>query len=148
MLTRQGLPTLDRERYAPAEMAARGAYVLSDSDDPAAILIGTGSELHIALEAQSLLAEKGVSARVVSMPSWELFDAQPADYRESVLPAAIRARVSVEAGTKQGWERYLGRDGIAIGMDRFGASAPFEEIYQKLGITAEAMAAAALELSG
>ena len=148
VLTRQGLPTLDRERYAPAEMAARGAYVLSDSDDPAAILIGTGSEVGIALEAQALLAEKGVSARVVSMPSWELFDAQPAGYRESVLPAAIRARVSVEAGSKQGWERYVGRDGIAIGMDRFGASAPYEEIYQKLGITAEAMAAAALELIG
>jgi transketolase len=148
VLTRQGLPTLDRERYAPAEMAARGAYVLSDSDDPAAILIGTGSEVGIALEAQSLLAEKGISARVVSMPSWELFDAQPAGYRESVLPAAIRARVSVEAGAKQGWERYVGRDGIAIGMDRFGASAPYEEIYQKLGITAEAMAAAALELIG
>jgi transketolase len=148
VLTRQGLPTLDRERYAPAELAARGAYVLSDADDPAAILIGTGSEVHIALEAQSLLADKGVPARVVSMPSWELFDAQPADYRESVLPAAIPARVSVEAGTKQGWERYLGPDGIAIGMDRFGASAPYQEIYQNLGITAEVVAAAALELSG
>jgi transketolase len=148
VLTRQRLPTLDRERYAPAKMAARGAYVLSDAGDPAAILIGTGSEVHIALEAQSLLADKGVPTRVVSMPSWELFDAQPAEYRESVLPSAIRARVSVEAGAKQGWERYIGRDGVAIGLDRYGASAPYQEIYQNLGITAEAMIAAVERVMG
>jgi transketolase len=148
VLTRQRLPTLDRERYAPAKMAARGAYVLSDAGDPAAILIGTGSEVHIALEAQSLLADKGVPTRVVSMPSWELFDDQPAEYRESVLPSAIRARVSVEAGAKQGWERYIGRDGVAIGLDRYGASAPYQEIYQNLGITAEAMIAAVERVMG
>ncbi|MCI0399193.1 MAG: transketolase [Chloroflexi bacterium] len=146
VLTRQNLPTFDRSRYAPAGEAAKGAYVLSDALNPAVILIGTGSEVHIALEAQELLAEKGVAARVVSMPSWELFEAQPAAYRQSVFPEHIRARVSIEAGTPLGWERYTGRDGAIIGLDRFGASAPYEEIYRQLGLTAGAMVDAALRL--
>jgi transketolase len=148
VLTRQGLPTLDRGRYAPAEGAARGGYVLSDADAPRVILIGTGSEVHLALEAQQLLAARGVAARVVSMPSWELFDAQPADYRDQVLPPAVTARVSIEAGARLGWEHYLGLDGIAIGLDHFGASAPYEELYRHLGLTAEAVAAAAERLVG
>jgi transketolase len=112
------------------------------------ILIGTGSEVHLALEAQAILGEQGVAARVVSMPSWELFDGQPVEYRQSVLPPRIEARVAIEAGTAIGWERYVGRDGAAIGLDRFGASAPYQEIYQHLGLTAGAVAEAALRLLG
>ncbi len=145
-LTRQGLPILDRTKYAPAEEAARGAYILNDADVPQVILIGTGSEVHIALEAQALLAEKGIGARVVSMPSWELFDAQPAVYRDSVLPTNITARVSVEAGVKVGWERYVGPNGIIIGLDHYGASAPYQELYRNFGLTAEAVAEAAMEV--
>jgi transketolase len=146
ILTRQGLPTFSSNHNGSTSGANRGAYILSDADDPVVVLIGTGSEVHIALEAQNLLSERGVAARVVSMPSWELFEQQPAGYRDSVLPPEIRARVSIEAGVTLGWERYLGRDGIAIGLDRYGASAPYEEIYEKLGLTAEAMAGAALKL--
>ena len=139
VLTRQGLPTFDPAVLTSTVNAARGAYVLSDVDNPSAILIGTGSEVHIALEAQSLLAEQGIAARVVSMPSWELFEQQPAHYRESVLPTAVTARVSIEAAATHGWERYTGSPGAAIGLNRFGASAPYEEVYEQLGITAEAM---------
>jgi transketolase len=124
----------------------RGAYVVSDADDAQVILMGTGSELQLALDAQSQLAEKGVAARVVSMPSWELFAAQTAAYQQSVLPANITARVSIEAGTTFGWERYLGSTGKAIGLDHYGASAPYKTIYQEFGITAEAMLEAALSL--
>lgn len=146
ILTRQGLPTLDRTQYAAAEGLFRGAYVLSDVEEAQAILIGTGSEVPLILEAQAALAARGVAVRVVSMPSWELFAAQPADYRNSVLPPAIRARVSVEAGVTLGWERHIGLDGIAIGLDRFGASAPYKTVYEKLGITAEAAVDAVLSL--
>ncbi|RMH01901.1 MAG: transketolase [Chloroflexi bacterium] len=148
VLTRQGVPTLDRNQYAPADGVARGAYIISDMPNPQVILIGTGSELHLALAAQSLLADKGVAARVVSMPSWELFDAQPEAYRHEVLPPHIEARVSIEAGVTLGWERYVGAKGKAIGLDRFGASAPYKIIYEKLGITAEVMADTALGLLG
>ena len=142
-LTRQKLPTLDRERYAPAGEAAKGAYVLSDADDPQAILIGTGSEVHIALEAQRLLAEEGVAARVVSMPSWELFAEQPASYRERVLPPSVKARVAVEAAASLGWERYVGDGGAAVGLEWFGASAPYQEIYEHRALTPQAVAKAA-----
>jgi transketolase len=145
-LTRQGLPTFDRSRLAPARRAALGAYILSDVDDPAVILMASGSEVQIALETQSLLEEKDIGARVVSMPSWELFEAQPVEYRRSVLPPNIRARVSMETGPTLGWERYVGDDGIAIGINGYGASAPYQEIYKNLGLTAEAMAAAAEKL--
>jgi transketolase len=101
--------------------------------------MASGSEVHIALEAQTQLAADGINARVVSMPSWELFEEQPGWYKESVLPAAIKARVSIEAAATHGWERYTGLNGVNIGLNRFGASAPFETIYEKLGITAEAM---------
>jgi transketolase len=145
-LTRQGLPILDRTKYAPAQEAAKGAYVLSDAPDPQLILMGSGSEVHIALEAQALLAAEGVAARVVSMPSWELFETQLAAYRESVLPADIPLRVSIEAGVTLGWERYVGPQGVAIGLDHFGASAPYQEIYKNFGLTAENMAGVAMDL--
>ena len=139
ILTRQKLPVLDRTELGSAEGLQRGGYVLWQSADgtPDAILIGTGSETHVALEAGRQLADEGFSIRVVSMPSWELFDRQPADYRESVLPSAVRARVAVEAGVKLGWERYVGLDGAVVGMEGFGASAPADVLYQKFGITAE-----------
>jgi transketolase len=143
VLTRQGLPTLDPEKLTPTTHASYGGYVLSDAENPELILIGTGSEVHIALEAQSLLAGEGIAARVVSLPSWELFEQQPAYYKESVLPANIKARVSIEAAAPHGWERYTGLDGAIIGLNRFGASAPYEEVYEGLGITAEAMVEAA-----
>jgi transketolase len=146
VLTRQNLPTLDRQVYGAADGLLRGGYVLSDADEPEVILIGTGSEVQLALEAQKLLAGKEVRARVVSLPSWELFGAQTAEYRQSVLPPSIKVRVSIEAGTTFGWERYIGDEGRAIGLDHFGASAPYETIYKEFRITAEAMAEAALSL--
>jgi len=139
-----GCSTTGTRRVVAAETgAARGAYVLADADDPEVILIGTGSEVHLALAAQELLAVQQVRARVISMPCRELFEEQPADYRESVLPARIRARVVVEAGATLGWGRYAGLDGEIVGLDRFGASAPSQTLYQQLGLTAEAVAAAA-----
>lgn len=143
-LTRQGLPILDLSHFTAGEGPARGGYVLRDSQDPQVILIGTGSEVHIALAAQQQLAEQDVAARVVSMPSWEIFDAQPAEYKESVLPAAIVARVAVEAGVTAGWEHYVGPTGAVIGLDHFGASAPYQELYRQFGLTPEAVVAAAL----
>ncbi|MCP4423057.1 MAG: transketolase [Chloroflexi bacterium] len=148
ILTRQGLPELDKEN---AKNTAKGAYVVADAgvadgDAPQAILIGTGSEVHIAMGAQKLLAEKGVASRVVSMPSWELFDAMPQDYKDAVLPPAITARVAIEAASPMGWERYVGSGGAIIGINGFGASAPFETIYREFGLTAEAVAEAAMRI--
>ena len=147
LLTRQNVPTLDPE---VAEGALRGAYVLEDANDgsPDAVLIGTGSEVSVALEARELLADKGVDARVVSMPSWEIFDMQDQDYKDSVLPPDVEIRVSVEAGITVGWERYVGFRGTSVGIDRFGASAPGETVLQELGITPENVANAMLELRG
>ena len=147
VLSRQNLPVLDRTQLPPAEGVRRGAYVLwKPAETPQVILIGTGSEVEIALAAGTLLWERGVNASVVSMPSWELFDAQPAEYRESVLPPGIRARVSIEAATPMGWERYVGTDGVAIGISHFGASAPAEVLYEKFGLTAQRMADEAADL--
>ncbi len=149
VLTRQNVPTLERASgLGAAEDVARGGYVLSDSTTgpPQVILIGTGSEVGICLEAQQLLADAGVAARVVSMPCFELFDAQDAAYRDSVLPPAITARVGVEAGIVQGWERYLLGSGRFVGMSEFGASAPFETLYEHFGITAQAVAEQAQQL--
>jgi transketolase len=133
-----------------AEGALRGAYVLEDANDgsPDAVLIGTGSEVSVALEARGLLADKGVDARVVSMPSWEIFDKQDQNYKDSVLPPDVEIRVSVEAGVTVGWERYVGFRGTSVGIDRFGASAPGETVLQELGITPENVANAMLELRG
>lgn len=134
-LTRQSLPT-----YAnSAENGLRGAYVLSDVANPLAIVMATGSEVEIAMDAQQQLAAAGIPVRVVSMPSWELFDQQSADYRNSVLPAHITARVSIEAGTTLGWAKYVGPFGKSIGLDRFGASAPFKTVYEQLGLTPQAV---------
>jgi transketolase len=135
-LSRQGLPVIDRTKLAPASGVHRGGYVLWEaSTSPDVIIIATGSEVDIALKAGEVLQGEGIAARVVSMPSWELFDAQPQDYRDQVLPPNIRARVSIEAGTTLGWERYVGIDGIAIGVTHFGASAPSKVVYEKLGLT-------------
>ncbi len=136
VLTRQNVPTLDRAEVGPAAGVHRGAYVLADRGgaEPEVILLATGSEVAIALEAADDLAAEGVAARVVSMPCWELFEAQPKAYRDQVLPPAIRPRVVVEAGVRQGWERWVG-DGGFVTLERFGASAPYEMLYEKLGIT-------------
>ena len=146
-LTRQNLPRLDRKALASAGGVQCGGYVLREAESPPeVILIGTGSEVHIALEAGELLRESGIAARVVSLPSWELFDAQPVEYRHSVLPPGVRSRVSIEAGVPLGWERYVGLEGVAIGLPRFGTSAPAEIIYERLGLTARHMADEALRL--
>jgi transketolase len=146
VLTRQKLPVLDRATLAPASGLARGAYVLVESSSPRVIVIATGSEVSIALAAYETLAREAIACRVVSMPSWELFDAQPAAYRDEVLPPEIRARISVEAGSPLGWERYVGRDGAVIGVDRFGASAPGSIVMEKYGFTAGHVVAAAKRL--
>ena len=146
-LTRQKLPIVTTPEAA-ADGVPRGGYVLSDSPPEAIdiILIATGSEVSLALEAQTQLAEDGIGARVVSLPSWELFEAQPADYRESVLPKAIRVRLSVEAGVTIGWQRYVGLDGASIGVDRFGASAPYKVLAEAYGLTTANVVAKAKEL--
>ena len=141
VMSRQNLTVLDREAYAAASGVLRGGYILWESSDkPEAILIGTGSEVHIALDAGKILEEKGIASRVVSLPSWELFDEQPADYRSGVLPSDVRARVAIEAGTPMGWERYVGIEGVTLGMSHFGASAPAGVLYEKFGLTAQRMA--------
>lgn len=135
-LTRQNLTTLDRTVYPPASSIAKGAYVLRDAPDARAVLIGTGSEVHVALAASDALAAKGIPTRVVNMASCELFDAQDAAYKRSVLPAGL-PRVSVEAGSTRGWERYVGLDGASVGIDRFGASAPGKTVAEKLGVNVD-----------
>ena len=139
VLSRQDLPVLDRTKLAPADQLRRGAYVLSDAGslETRAILVATGSEVQLALAAQAELARAGIGARVVSMPCWELFEEQDQAWRERVLPPDIGARVSIEAGSTFGWERWIGRSGIAIGLERFGASAPAEVIFRELGFTSE-----------
>jgi transketolase len=151
VLTRQKLTNIDRAAgtgRGDASGLRRGAYVLSDppGGEPQAIVIATGSEVEIALQAQSSLSKEGIRCRVVSMPCWDLFEAQDPAYRESVLPAAISARVSIEAGVTFGWSRHLGSAGKAIGVDRFGASAPGEVIYEKLGLIPAAVVSAVKSL--
>ena len=150
VLTRQNLPTLDRTKFAPAAGVQRGAYVLADpaDGDPELILIGTGSELSLCVEAYEQLTSEGVKARVVSMPSWELFEAQPEAYRREVLPPEVTARVAVEAGIEQGWCRYIGTKGRFVGMQGFGASAPFAQLYKQFGITTEKVVTEAKALLG
>jgi len=144
VLTRQALPTLCREQYAAATGVAQGAYILSDSDDaPQVLLLASGSEVGICLDAQQTLADEGIAARVVSMPCWELFDEQDAAYRHEVLPPDVSARVAVEAGLRMGWDRYIGADGQFVGMDGFGASAPTSELFEHFGITASQVVQAA-----
>jgi len=135
MLTRQGLPILDQEKYPSAKNLLKGAYVLKDSDNPEMILMATGSEVSITLKAAEEIEASGVKTRVVSFPSWELFEIQSAEYKESVLPSKIKARVSVEAGVKHGWERFIGDYGEAISIEKFGASAPVGIVMEKYGFT-------------
>ncbi|MAB79165.1 MAG: transketolase [Planctomycetes bacterium] len=139
VLSRQGLPTLEDPSVERADSLRRGAYVLRDPEGVAvkSVLIATGAEVHLALEAQKELASMGIGARVVSMPSWELFEEQGSDYHDSVLPPDIGARVSIEAGVTLGWQRWIGRDGVAVGLDRFGASAPGDLVLEQLGFTTE-----------
>lgn len=148
ILTRQSVPVIDRGEYASADGLRRGAYVLSDPPDGEAeiILIGTGSEVSLVLQAQKKLLEDKIKARVVSMPSWELFDEQPQEYRQSVLPPSICARLAVEAGSPQGWCRYVGDDGDVVGLDRFGASAPAKILMNELGFTVENVCAHAMRI--
>ncbi len=158
IFTRQNVPVLDRsqlalsgvEGYASADGLRRGAYILADAPNgkPDVILIATGSEVPLIAGAQKKLQEQGIAARVVSMPSWELFDAQPKEYRDAVLPPAVRARLAVEAGVPQGWHKYVGTDGDVIGLDRFGASAPYQVIFEKLGFTVDNVVARAKKLVG
>jgi transketolase len=145
VLTRQSLPTFDRVRYAAAAGVARGAYIMADGDDgePAVILIGTGSEVALCVAAYEALRKENIPARVVSMPSWELFEEQDLAYRNSVLPPAVTARVSVEAGSAIGWDRYVGATGARIGMHTFGASAPIDDVMKKFGFTTAHVIAAA-----
>jgi transketolase len=140
ILSRQGVPTLDE---ALQEGVLRGGYVLREMAAPQALLLATGTELPIALAAQEKLAAQGVAARVVSLPSMELFAAQPAGYRDSVLPPDVTVRVAIEAGSTVGWERYVG-GGTIIGLDHYGASAPYQTLYQAYGLTADAVVAAVL----
>lgn len=149
ILTRQALPTLDRATYASAEGLKKGAYILADSDGgkPEVILLATGSEVSLCLETHERLNKEGVRSRVVSMPCWEIFENQSVEYRDSVLPPDVRARVSVEQASTLGWDRYVGADGVKIGMETFGASAPLKELQKKFGFTPERVLEVARELA-
>jgi transketolase len=150
VLTRQALPTLDRTRYASAAGLARGAYVLADAPGalPEVLLLATGSEVALCVAAHEQLVKDGIRSRVVSMPSWELFEHQPLEYRDAVLPPAVTARVSVEQGSTLGWAHYVGSRGRAIGMRTFGASAPLAELQKKFGFRPENVVAAARDVLG
>ena len=160
--SRQKLPILDRTVLASADGLARGAYILSmeeelllkktaeEGTNPTrkcdVILISTGSEVHIILEAQQQLLKSGINSRVVSMPSWELFKAQPKEYRDKILPPACKSRIALEAASPVGWAEWVGDEGVVIGISKFGTSAPYEEIYEHYGITAEHVVAEAKKL--
>jgi len=148
VLTRQNLPVLDRTVYRPAAGLQKGAYVLRDPQDsrPDLLLMASGSEVHIALAAAAALSDKGIAVRVVSMPCWELFDEQPEGYRRLALPPEVTARLAIEAGSPQGWHRYVGSRGIVIGLTHFGASAPYEVLYEKFGLTADHVVEESLNL--
>ncbi len=149
-LSRHALPTLDRNKYAPASGVARGAYVLGDAPEgkPEVILIATGSELCLAVEAHEKLLAEGIRSRVVSMPSWDIFEHQPQEYRDSVLPGSVKARVVIEQASTFGWERYAGQEGRIIGMKTFGASAPLHALQKKFGFEPEQVVATTKELIG
>jgi transketolase len=145
VLSRQAIPIFDRSHYASASGVARGAYVLADAEGgrPEVILLSSGSEVSLCVEAFERLTGDGIRARVVSMPSWELFEQQNESYRDSVLPPEVTARVSVEQASTFGWERYVGPTGTRIGMETFGASAPLKELQKKFGFTVERVVEAA-----
>jgi transketolase len=149
-LSRQPLPTLDRSRYAPASGVARGAYVLADApaENPEIILIASGSELILAVHAHEKLIAEGIRSRVVSMPSWDIFENQTRKYRNTVLPPEVVARIAVEQASTFGWERYVGASGRIIGMETFGASAPLKELQKKFGFEPDRVVLLAKELLG
>ena len=148
ILTRQALPTLDRSKYAPAAGLAKGAYVLADAPggNPELVIIATGSEVSLAVSAHEQLVKEGIRSRVVSMPCWELFDCQPIEYRNAVLPPLVTARIAIEQATTLGWDRYVGLAGHTIGMHTFGASAPLKELQKKFGFEPENVIRVAKEL--
>jgi transketolase len=150
VLSRQPLPTFDRSKYASAAGVARGAYVMADAPDgsPEIILIATGSEVSLIIDAHETLLTQGISSRVVSMPSWDIFEHQPQSYRDSVLPPKVTARIAVEQASTLGWDRYVGSAGVVIGMKTFGGSAPLKELQKKFGFQPERVVAAAKELLG
>jgi transketolase len=150
VLTRQNLPTLDRSQMASAEGLLRGGYILKKetAQSPDVILIASGSEVHLALEASRKLEEKHLAVRLVSMASWELFDAQPLAYRQQVLPPTVKHRIAVEAASPQGWEKFVGDAGRIIGLNHFGASAPYQVVFEKFGLTASRIVEEALKLIG
>src|SRR5262249_2970857 len=145
ILTRQALPIFDRARFAPASGVAKGAYVLAEAQDgkPDVLLLGTGSEVYLCVEAYERLTREGIRARVVSMPSWELFERQSEEYRNSVLPPSVKARVAVEEASTLGWCRYVGSDGTILGMKTFGASAPLKALQKEFGFTSDHVVEAA-----
>ena len=147
-LSRQALPTFDRSKYASAAGVAQGAYVMADcAGTPEVILIGTGSEVSLCVDAYEALTAEGIKARVVSMPSWELFEEQDEAYRESILPRNVSARLAVEQGSSHGWDRYVGLQGKTIAMHTFGASAPASALMKKFGFTPEKVLEAARSLA-
>jgi len=150
VLTRQALPTFDRTKYASAAGVAQGAYILADAagGKPQIILIGTGSEVALCIDAYEKLKQQGIRARVVSMPSWDLFERQNQSYRDRVLPPEVKARVAVEAGSVFGWERYTGAEGRVIGMRTFGASGPLKDVMKHFGFTVDKVMQEARELLG
>jgi transketolase len=150
VLTRQALPTLDRSKYGAASGVAKGAYVLADAEGgrPDVILIGTGSVVTLCVDAYEKLKAEGIRARVVSMPSWDLFEKQDQAYRDQVLPPAVSARVAVEEAATLGWSQYVGPKGKVIGMHSFGASAPLKDLQKHFGFTSDAVIAAAKEVLG
>ena len=148
VLSRQPLPTLDRSKYAPAAGVARGAYILADApgNNPELLLIASGSEVSLAVQAHEQLMAEGIRSRVVSMPSWDLFEHQSQEYRDTVLPPKVAARVAIEQASTFGWERYTGMNGRVVGMQTFGASAPLKELQKKFGFEPDALARVAKEL--
>jgi transketolase len=143
LLTRQGLTVLDQDKYGSATNLSKGAYVLAGADNPDVLLLASGSEIGIALEAAEKLAAEGITTRIVSMPCWELFEEQSKEYKDSVIPPETKARVGIEAGVELGWSKWLGEKGIFIGMSSFGASAPAKICFEKFGITVENVVKAA-----
>jgi transketolase len=148
LLTRQNVPVIDQTKYAPATNLAKGAYVLISADKPDVLLLATGSEVSLAMEAYDKLSAEGIKARVINMPSWKLFERQSQEYRDSVILPDVKARVAVEAGVELGWHKWIGDKGTFIGMHSFGASAPYKTCYEKFGITTDAVVAAAKKLLG
>ncbi len=146
VLTRQGLPVIDQTKYGSASQLEKGAYILSDSEKPKVILIATGSEVSLIMEAQAKLKEQGIAARVVSMPSWELFEKQDSAYKEKVLPSGIRKRLAVETGSPLGWHKYVTDEGAIIGMTTFGESGPIGDLMKFFGFTVDHVVKKAKEL--